>query len=205
MQNRCLELAGKHQIPLRVLSSFESGKGKGTLISFKKILREQPLISGITLDYNQAKLTLEGIRERPEIASSILSAISAAEIEVDMIMQNSPTSQAHIDFSFTVHRSDYKASLSIIQEIASTLDVKAIKSSSNVSKISLVGLGIRSQSGIVSRMLKALGRAGIPIHMMSTSEIKISVIIDQRYVNLGARTLHATFDLEGVINRGGIN
>lgn len=194
LQNRSLEFAGKHKVPLRVLSSLH--QGAGTLITFEGVSAEQPLVSGIAFDRNQAKLTIQGIPERPGLASYILGAVSEADIDVDMIVQNIPTVDTNIDFSFTLHRDDYKETLSIMKRVSSELSARDVLGSDDVAKISLVGVGMRSHAGIASKMFSALGQEGIHIHLITATEIKISAVIDEKYLELGARTLHAAFALE---------
>lgn len=194
LQNRCLEFAGKHKVPLRVMSSLQ--QGPGTLITFEGESIEQALVSGIAFDRHQAKLTLQGIPERPGLASYILGAISKANIDVDMIVQNVPTSDTNIDFSFTIHRDDYPEAHSIIERVVRELGARRVIGSSDVAKISLVGIGMRSHAGVASRMFSALGEEGIHIHLITATEIKISAVVDQKYLELGARTLHTAFGLD---------
>ncbi|MBW5802519.1 aspartate kinase [Coxiella endosymbiont of Ornithodoros amblus] len=193
LQNRCLEFAGKFKVPVRVLSSLR--KGPGTLIAFEWDSAEQPLVSGIAFDRRQAKLTIQGIPERPGLASYILGPISKANIEVDMIVQNVPTIDANIDFSFTLPRDDYKDAFLIMKQVASELAGGAVLGSDQVAKISLVGVGMRSHAGIASQMFSALGQEGIHIHLITATEVKISAVIDEKYLELGARTLHSAFKL----------
>ena len=194
LQHRCLEFAGKYKIPLRVLSSFN--KGPGTLITFAGESVEQALVAGVAFDRQQAKLTLQGIPERPGLASYILAAISEANIDVDMIVQNVPTSDTNIDFSFTIHRSDYAEAHAIVKRVANELGARSVLGSDDVAKISLVGVGMRSHAGIASKMFSALGQEGIHIHLITAIEIKISAVIDEKYLELGARCLHSAFDLD---------
>ncbi|MFV9988912.1 MAG: aspartate kinase [Coxiella endosymbiont of Dermacentor nuttalli] len=194
LQSRCLEFAGKYQVPIRVLSSLR--KGPGTLISYERDCIEQPLVSGIAFERYQAKLTLQGIPERLGIASYILGPISKADIEVDMIVQNVLTLNTKIDFSFTVQRDDYLKVYPIIQKVAEELGAQAVSGNSKVSKISLVGVGMRSHAGIASQMFSALGQEGIHIHLITATEVKISAVIDEKYLEVGARTLHSVFNLD---------
>ena len=193
LQNRCLEFAGKFKVPVRVLSSLR--KGPGTLITFDRDCAEQPLISGIVFDRRQAKLTIQGIPERPGLASDILGPISKADIGVDMIIQNVPTVDTNIDFSFTLPRDDYKTAFSIMKKVAKELGARDVLGNNQVAKISLVGVGMRSHAGIASQMFSALGQEGIHIHLITATEIKISALIDEKYLELGARTLHSAFNL----------
>lgn len=196
LQNRCLEFAGKYKVPVRVLSSLR--KGPGTLITFEKPTDsvEQPLIAGIAFERNQAKLTVQGIPERPGLASYILGPLSHADIDVDMIVQNVPTADSNIDFSFTLQRTDYKRSLAIVQRVANELNARQVLGSDQVAKISLVGVGMKSHAGVASTMFSALGREGIHIHLITATEIKISAVIDEKFLELGARTLHQAFGLD---------
>ncbi len=196
LQNRCLEFAGKYQVPVRVLSSLR--KGPGTLITFESDTLEQPMVSGIAFDRNQAKLTIQGIPERPGLASYILGPISNADIDVDMIVQNVPTADTNIDFSFTLHRDDYQRALTILKDVVRELDAREVQGSNTVAKISLVGVGMRSHAGVASKMFSALGREGIHIHLITASEIKISAVIDEKFLELGTRTLHAAFELDRI-------
>ncbi|MFW0094931.1 MAG: aspartate kinase, partial [Coxiella endosymbiont of Haemaphysalis qinghaiensis] len=184
LQNRSLEFAGKYQVPIRVLSSFR--KGPGTLIVYERDRVERPLVSGIAFERRQAKLTLQGIPERPGLASYILGPISKADIEVDMIVQNVHTVDMKIDFSFTLQRDDYLKVYPIIQTVAQELGARTVLGNNEIAKISLVGLGMRSHAGIASQMFSALGQEGIHIHLTTSTEIKISAVIDEKYLELGA-------------------
>ncbi|MFW0083835.1 MAG: aspartate kinase, partial [Coxiella endosymbiont of Haemaphysalis qinghaiensis] len=184
LQNRSLEFAGKYQVPIRVLSSFR--KGPGTLIVYERDRVERPLVSGIAFERRQAKLTLQGIRERPGLASYILGPISKADIEVDMIVQNVRSVDMKIDFSFTLQRDDYLKAFPIIQTVAEELGARTVLGDNEIAKISLVGLGMRSHAGITSQMFSALGQEGIHIHLITATEIKISAVIDEKYLELGA-------------------
>ncbi|WP_304985197.1 aspartate kinase [Coxiella-like endosymbiont] len=195
LQNRSLEFAGKYQVPIRVLSSLRKGR-LGTLITYERDCIEQPLVSGIAFERRQAKLTLQGIPERPGLASYILGPIGKADIEVDMIVQNVPTVDTKIDFSFTLQRDDYVKAYPIIQTVAEELGARTVLSNSKVAKISLVGVGMRSHAGIASQMVSALGQEGIHIHLITATEIKISAVIDEKYLEVGARTLHSAFKLD---------
>lgn len=197
LQIRSVEFAGKHNVPLRVLSTFQ--EGPGTLITFEEINEaeqmEKVLISGIAFNRSEAKLTVQGVPDRPGIASSILNAVAAANIEVDMIIQNIGR-DGTTDFTFTVHRNDYERTLEILNEQASRLGAREVSGDNKIAKLSLVGIGMRSHAGVASKMFEALAKEGINIRMISTSEIKISVVIDEKYLELGVRTLHETFELE---------
>lgn len=194
LQIRAVEFAGKYNVPVRVLSSFI--EGEGTLITFEDQGMEHPLVSGIAFDRNQAKLTIIGIPDKPGIAKHVLAAMSEANIDVDMIVQNVPTVDKTIDFSFTVQRDDYKKGLVILNKIASALNARGVIGDDKIAKLSIVGVGMKSHAGVASKMFAALGDEGINIQLISTSEIKISVVIDEKYIELGARTLHTTFGLD---------
>ncbi|RMD68001.1 MAG: aspartate kinase, partial [Gammaproteobacteria bacterium] len=191
LQIRSVEFASKYSVPLRVLSSFE--EGEGTLIAGEEDM-EQALISGIAFNRDEAKLTIMGVPDEPGIAYRILGPIADANIEVDMIVQN-VGADGTTDFTFTVHRSDYDKALEILQRTAKELGAREVSGDNRIAKISLVGVGMRSHAGIASTMFKALAAEGINIRMISTSEIKISVVVDEKYLELGVRTLHEAFHL----------
>lgn len=197
LQIRSVEFAGKYKVPLRVLSTFKSGPG--TLITLEDNTMEQPTIAGIAFNKSEAQLTISGVPDRPGIAYHILGDIAKANIEVDMIVQNLGA-DGHTDFTFTVHQNDYEKSLEILKETCQALQAKDISGNANIVKVSLVGVGMRSHAGIASKMFKALADEGINILMISTSEIKISVVIDEKYLELAVRSLHAAFDLETEVN-----
>lgn len=192
LQIRSVEFAGKYNVPLRVLSSFE--EGPGTLITFEEIGMEQPRVSGIAFNRNEAKLTVLGVPHRPGIAFEILGPISSANIDVDMIIQN-VANDDKIDFTFTVHRDDYQKTLSILDGVVSQLEGRGVIGDNKIAKLSLVGVGMRSHAGIASTMFETLGKEGINIQLISTSEIKISVVVDEKYLELGVRALHSAFGL----------
>ena len=196
LQIRAVEFAGKYNVPLRVVSSFEDGPG--TLISYEQRTEgktmEQPVISGIAFNRDEAKLTILGVPDQPGVAHQILGPISDANIEVDMIIQN-VGADSTTDFTFTVHRNDYDKALKILEEISTSLGAREVVGDQKIVKVSIVGVGMRSHAGIASKMFKALSDEGINIRMISTSEIKISVVIDEKYLELGVRTLHSAFGL----------
>ncbi len=194
LQIRAVEFAGKYNVPLRVLSSFE--EGEGTLITFEDEGMEEAKISGIAFNRDEAKLTVLGVPDQPGVAHKILGPIAAANIEVDMIVQNIAEDTA-TDFTFTVHRNDYKKALGVLQATARELKAREVTGDDAIVKISLVGVGMRSHAGIASTMFEALAKEGINIRMISTSEIKISVVVDEKYLELGVRTLHEAFELAG--------
>jgi|TARA_B110000211_G_scaffold130896_1_gene150341 aspartate kinase len=196
LQIRAVEFAQKYNVPLRVLSSFEAGEG--TLITSEYEagdIMEQALISGIAFNRDEAQLTVNGVSDTPGIAFKILGPISDANIEVDMILQN-VSADGSTDFTFTVHRNDYEAALESLNKTAKTLNAREALGNNRIAKISIVGVGMRSHAGIASRMFELLAKEGINILMISTSEIKISVVVDEKYLELGVRTLHDGFNLE---------
>jgi len=193
LQIRSVEFAGKYKVPLRVLSSFE--EGEGTLISLEEEIVEQAKISGIAFNRDEAKLTVLGVPDQPGVAHKILGPISDANIEVDMIIQNIAADEKTTDFTFTVNRNDYPRALEMLRRTAETLSAKQVLGDNRIVKISLVGVGMRSHAGIASTMFGALAKEGINIRMISTSEIKISVVVDEKYLELGVRALHEAFGL----------
>lgn len=193
LQIRSVEFAGKYNVKLRVLSSFEDGPG--TLITYEEDNMEQAAISGIAFNRDEAKLTILGVPDQPGVAHNILGPIGDANIEVDMIIQN-VGDDGTTDFTFTVHRNDYQKALDILNKIATDLKAREVTGDDTIVKISLVGVGMRSHAGIASQMFKALADEGINIRMISTSEIKISVVVDEKYLELGVRALHTEFGLE---------
>ena len=192
LQIRSVEFASKYNVPLRVLSSFT--EGGGTLITNEETKMEQALISGIAFNRDEAKLTILGVPDSPGIASQILCPIAAKNIEVDMIIQNTGH-EGTTDFTFTVHRNDFKDALHVMEASAKSLGAREVTGDDKITKISIVGVGMRSHAGIASTMFKALASEGINISMISTSEIKISVVVDEKYLELGVRTLHNVFEL----------
>ena len=202
LQIRSVEFASKYNVPLRVLSSFEDGPG--TLIGpdFEDNPMEQPLISGIAFNRDEAKVTILGVQDRPGVAFSILGPVADENIEVDMILQNTGADGTTTDFTFTVHRNDYARTLQIVRDGASQWGTSQVTGDDRIVKISLVGVGMRSHAGIASRMFQALAAENINIQMISTSEIKISVVVDEKYLELGVRALHAAFDLEENVGSG---
>ncbi|MCZ6486842.1 MAG: aspartate kinase [Gammaproteobacteria bacterium] len=196
LQIRAVEFAQKYAVPLRVLSSFE--EGEGTLITTDyetDKTMEQALISGIAFNRDEAQLTINGVSDTPGVAYQILGPISDANIEVDMILQN-VGADGSTDFTFTVHRNDYETAMASLEKTANQLKAREVRGNNRIVKISLVGVGMRSHAGIASRMFEILAREGINILMISTSEIKISVLVDEKYLELGVRALHEGFDLK---------
>ena len=192
MQNRAMEFAHKFGVPVRVLSSFNNTPG--TLITSEESTMEQPKITGIAYNINEAKLTIRNVPDRPGIASKVFGPIADAHINVDMIIQNVGTDN-NTDLTFTVDRSEFQNSLNLIQSIMPEIGAEDIVAADNIAKISLVGVGMRSHTGIATTMFTTLAAEGINIQMISTSEIKISVIVDEKYVELGVRALHQAFEL----------
>jgi len=193
LQIRSVEFAGKYKVPFRVLSSFE--EGPGTLITYEEKTMEAPLISGIAFNRDEAKLVIRGVPDRPGIAAQILGEIGKANINVDMIVQN-VAADGNTDFTFTVHRADYKKALDILKRVAQELKAREVLGDDKIVKISVVGVGMRSHAGIAAQMFQALAKEGINIQMISTSEIKVSVVVDEKYLELGVRALHSAFGLE---------
>ena len=193
LQIRSVEFAGKYKVPLRVLSSFKDGPG--TLITTEEEETvEKPVISGIAFNRDEAKLTVQGVPDIPGVASRILGPISDANIEVDMIVQNIAADQT-TDFTFTVHRNDYTKAETILRGIAKDLGAREVVGNNKIAKVSIVGVGMRSHAGVASKMFDALALENINIQMISTSEIKVSVVIAEKYLELAVRSLHSAFDL----------
>jgi len=194
LQIRSVEFAGKYNVPLRVLSSFEDGPG--TLITAEEEVMEQAVISGIAFSRDEAQFTLQGVPDHPGIAYRILGAIAQDNIEVDMIVQNITADGKSTDFTFTLQRNDAEKARIILEKTATELGAQKLTRDDKIVKISLVGVGMRSHAGIASKMFKALADEGINIRMISTSEIKISVVVDEKYLELGVRALHSAFELD---------
>lgn len=194
LHSRAVEFASKYQVPLRVLSSFTDAPG--TLITNEeKSDMEQPIISGIAFTRDEAKLTVLGVKDIPGIASRILGPVSDANIEVDMIVQN-VSADMSTDFTFTVRRGDYDEAMKILKKVVKDIDAREVSGDNKIAKLSMVGVGMRSHAGVATRMFRVLADESINIQMISTSEIKISVVIDEKYLELAARALHAAFDLK---------
>ena len=195
LQIRSVEFASKYKVPLRVLSSLIDNP-VGTLITSEENIVEQAVISGIAHNQDEAKLSLIGVPDKPGIAFKILKAISGANIEVDMIVQSVSAREGLTNFAFTVHRNDFAKALSILEIVCEELGAIGVQSDDKVVKVSLVGLGMRSHAGIASQMFEVLHHEGINIQMISTSEIKISVVIDEKYLELAVRSLHSAFEMD---------
>ena len=195
LQIRSVEFAGKYKVKLRVLSSFEE-EGEGTLITFEDDQKmEQPIISGIAFNRDEAKITVRGVPDKPGIAYQILGPVGEANIDVDMIIQN-VGSDGTTDFSFTVHRNEYTKAMDILKRIQAQVGAKEVTGDDKIAKVSVVGVGMRSHAGVAGTMFKTLADEGINIQMISTSEIKISVVIDEKYLELAVRVLHQAYNLD---------
>jgi len=193
LQIRSVEFAGKYKVPLRVLSSFE--EGPGTLISLEEDLNmEDPTIAGIAFERDEAKLTVAGVPDVPGIAYKVIGPVSDAGIEVDVIVQNAAADGTN-DISFTVKRGEAERAKKIIEEVGKTLKAKSVVLDKKIGKVSIVGVGMRSHAGIASKMFKALADENINIQIITTSEIKISVVVDEKYLELAVRALHSAFEL----------
>ena len=189
---RSVELAGRHKVPLRVVSTFEGGQG--TLISFDGDDMEGAVVSGIAHAADEAKITIEGVADIPGVASKIISPVSAANIDVDMIVQNT-SADGLTDFTFTVKRPDFDEALALLGAVSEEIGARKVSGDPQISKVSVVGVGMRSHAGVASRVFEALAKESINIQMISTSEIKISVVVDEKYTELAVRSLHEEFDL----------
>ncbi len=196
LQLRSVEFAGKYKVKLRVLSSFED-EGQGTLITFEEDENmEQAVISGIAFNRDEAKITVLGVPDHPGIAYQILGPVADANIDVDMIIQN-VGHDGLTDFSFTVHRNEFKNTMNILKEkIQPHIGARDVLGGDRIAKVSVVGVGMRSHAGIASKMFRVLAEEGINIQMIATSEIKVSVVVDEKYMELAVRVLHKAFDLE---------
>jgi aspartate kinase len=198
---RSVEFAGKYGVPVRVLSSFE--EGPGTLITLEEDdSMEQPLVSGIAFTRDEAKISVRAVPDVPGVASSLLGPVSACGIEVDMIVQNLANDGGQNDFTFTVKRGDYDRALAVVRDAADTLGAGPVVGDAKIVKVSVVGVGMRSHAGVATQMFAALAKENINIQMISTSEIKISVVLDEKYLELAVRTIHDTFGLEGAEGEG---
>ena len=195
LQIRSVEFAGKYKVPLRVLSSFK--EGPGTLITIdneEDDSMEQPLISGIAFNRDEAKLTLVGVPDIPGVASKILGPVGDQNVEIDMIVQNIGQ-DGTTDFTFTVHRNEFDKAQDILKQVCSDLGAREVIGDNKIAKVSIVGVGMRSHAGVASTMFRAMAKENINLQMISTSEIKVSVVIDEKYLELAVRSLHSAFDL----------
>ena len=194
LQIRAVEFAGKYNVPLRVMSSFE--EGPGTLITLEdNDQMEKPLVSGIAFNRDEAKLTIRGIPDQPGVAYKVLGAISAANIEIDVIVQNVAKDNS-ATMTFTVHRNELVRAEMLLKELAVEMGALEVDCDDRIAKVSIVGVGMRSHAGVASQMFEALAKEGINIQLITTSEIKITVVIDERYLELAVRALHSGFGLE---------
>ncbi len=194
LQIRAVEFAGKYAVPLRVLHSFQ--EGPGTLITIEdESTVEKPVISGIAFNRDEAKLTVLGVPDIPGVASRILSPVSEANIEVDMILQNVAEDNS-TDFTFTVHRNDYDQTCTVLEKVAKELQAREVIGDNKIAKVSIVGVGMRSHAGVATKMFTALAKESINIQLISTSEIKVSVVIAEKYLELAVRCLHSAFELD---------
>jgi aspartate kinase len=196
LQTRSVEFAGKYRVPLRVLSSFQDGPG--TLITHEVSNMEQPLIAGIAYNRDEAKVTIRGVPDQPGVASRIFGPISKAHLNIDMIIQN-VAQDGTTDLTFTVNRNEYAQAMQLLNEIAKELNARDVVGDDTLAKIAIVGVGMRSHSGVAAKMFETLATEGINIELISTSEIKISVGVNDKYLELAVRALHKAFELEGEV------
>jgi aspartate kinase len=194
LQNRSVIFAGKYQVPLRVLSSFTPGRG--TLITYEEMNMENPVVSGIAFNRSEAKVTLFGVPNGPGRISNILSPIAAANIDIDMILQNPSVIENKFNITFTVHRDDYARTKQILEKVSAELGAGEVNGDNKIAKVSVIGVGMRSHSGVANTVFSTLGNEGITVQLVTTSEIKISVVIDEKYLELAARSLHSVFGLD---------
>ena len=193
LHSRSVEFAGRYQVPLRVVSTFESDGG--TLITIEGESMEQPLVSGIAHARDEAKITISGVPDIPGIAHKILGPVSKAEIEVDMIVQNTGA-DGLTDFTFTVKRQDFDQAMQLLEPVAKEIQAQGITGDNEIAKVSIVGVGMRSHAGVATTMFECLSRENVNIQMISTSEIKISVVVAEKYMELAVRALHSEFGLD---------
>ena len=194
LQLRAVEFAGKYNVNLRVLHTFQDGPG--TLITLDEgSAMESPVVSGIAFNRDEAKLTIKGVPDIPGVAAKILGPISKANIEVDMIVQNTAEDNT-ANFTFTVHRNDYQRTLAVVKQVMIDLNAREYEGDTKIAKVSIVGVGMRSHVGVANQMFEALAAEGINIQIISTSEIKVSVVVAQKYLELAVRALHTAFDLD---------
>jgi aspartate kinase len=195
LQIRSVEFAGKYKVPLRVLHSFKEGPGTLITLDEEDSTMEQPIVSGIAFNRDEAKVTVAGVPDVPGVASKILAPIGAANIEIDVIVQN-VSADGTTDLTFTVHKNDMSKTVALLESVAKQIGAREVRSDDKVAKVSIVGVGMRSHAGVASQMFTALAADSINIQMITTSEIKISVIIDERYLELAVRSLHTAFGLD---------
>lgn len=201
LQIRSVEFAGKYKVPLRVLHSFKEGPGTLITLDEEDSTMEQPIVSGIAFNRDEAKVTVAGVPDTPGVAAKILAPIGAANIEVDVIVQN-VSADGTTDLTFTVHKNDMNKAVVVLESVAKEIGAREVRSDDKVAKVSIVGVGMRSHAGVASRMFTALAEDRINIQMITTSEIKISVIIDERYLELAVRSLHTAFGLDAEPSEG---
>jgi aspartate kinase len=195
LQIRSVEFAGKYKVKLRVLSSFQD-EGDGTLITFEENnTMEQPVISGIAFNRDEAKITVVGVPDQPGVAYQILGPVADANVDVDMIVQNVGHANT-TDFTFTVHRNDFNKALDIVRATASSIGAREVTGDDKIAKVSIVGVGMRSHVGVARKMFETLSKENINLQMISTSEIKISVVVEDKYMELAVRALHQAFELD---------
>lgn len=195
LQIRSVEFAGKYQVPLRVLSSFQEGEGTLITTDEDNSTMEQPLVSGIAFNRDEAKLSIRGVPDMPGIASRILAPIGEANIEVDVIVQNMAADNTN-DITFTVHRNEFDKAKAVLEKVAVELNAREVVGDRSVVKVAVVGVGMRSHAGVASTMFKALAAENINIQLITTSEIKIAVVIEEKYLELAVRSLHSAFGLD---------
>ena len=196
LQIRSVEFAGKYKVPLRVLSSFEDGAG--TLITLEESeTMEKPVVTGIAFNREEAKVTLRGIPDQPGIAYKVLESVSEAGIDVDVICQNVAEDTKSASMTFTINRNELPLAKRSAEKIAGELGAKALETDDQIAKISVVGVGMKSHSGVASNMFRALSEHNINIQLITTSEIKITVVVEEKYLELAVRALHDAFELEG--------
>ena len=193
LQTRSVEFAAKFSVPIEVNSSFK--EGKGTLVTKEDADMESVAVAGVTGDRNQAKITIVGVPDKPGVAAQIFGTVAEAHINVDMIIQNI-SHTAMTDLSFTVPRADLKKAVPIIETVAKDIEAKSVSVTEAIAKVSLIGVGMRSHSGVAAKMFEVLSREGINIMMISTSEIKISCVVEEKYLELAMRALHTAFGLD---------
>lgn len=193
LQRRAVEFAHEFKVPLRVLSTFQ--EGEGTLVTFSDSTGKQSTVSGIAFDRDQAKLAIIGMPSQANALSQVMLALNEAEINVDMMIQSVPSSEDEVDFSFTVSRDDYPKALLVIKNIAEHLHANEVLGDNKIAKLSIVGVGMKSHAGAASKMLQTLAEEGIAIHLITSSETKISAVVDEKYLELGVRVLHDAFGL----------
>jgi len=201
LQIRSVEFAGKYKVPLRVLHSFKEGPGTLITLDEEDSTMEQPIVSGIAFNRDEAKVTVAGVPDTPGVAAKILAPIGAANIEVDVIVQN-VSADGTTDLTFTVHKNDMNKAVAVLEAVAKEIGAREVRSDDKVAKVSIVGVGMRSHAGVASSMFTALAEERINIQMITTSEIKISVIIDERYLELAVRSLHTAFGLDAEPSEG---